>query len=171
MTNIVQIRVGKYKTGIIGLDDALKEIAEGNRHLTDQEIGTLLLEKLSRKNYIPSKAADLYQVSFLKEYKKFIGLPVSDNPFPGLEIKVLGAGCPSCDQLEQNLMALIEEIGIEADLEHIRDFKRISQYGVMALPAVVINGQVKVLGSVPSKAKLKEFILEVQTAIKPETSP
>ncbi len=68
-------------------------------------------------------------------------------------------------------MALIEEIGIEADLEHIRDFKRISQYGVMALPAVVINGQVKVLGSVPSKAKLKEFILEVQTAIKPETSP
>ncbi len=166
MTKVVQIRVGKHKTGIVGLEDALKEITENNQSYTDSEIGTWLIEKLSKKNYIQPKVVDLYMDAFVREYKKFIGEPVHEEQFTGLEIKVLGAGCPSCDQLEQNLMALIEELEIEADLEHIRDFKRISQYGVMALPAVVINGKIKALGSVPSKAKLKEFVLEAQTNIK-----
>ncbi len=170
MTKVVQIKVGKHITGIIGLDEALNKIAEGGQTLTDQEIGTSLFKILSKKNYIPSTVVDLYKAAFLREYKIFIGEPVLDEPLAGIEIKVLGAGCPSCDQLEQDLMALLEKTNIEADLEHIRDFKRISQYGVMALPAVVINGKVKALGSVPSKAKLKDFVLEAQADIKKKMS-
>ena len=63
-------------------------------------------------------------------------------------------------------MGLIEELGVQADLEHIRDVKKFSQYGVMGTPAIVINDKVKVVGSVPSKARLKEFIREVQTDLK-----
>ena len=115
-----------------------------------------MVEKLSKKNYIPSNITDLYESAFLREYKKFIGEPIPEIPIEGIEIKVLGAGCPSCDRLEQDLMMVIEEIGIEADLEHVRDFKEISKYGIMGSPALVINGKVKAVGSI-AKARLKDF--------------
>jgi len=171
MSNVVQIKVGKHNTGIIGLDDALEEVVDSVQPLTDQGIETALLKLLSKKNYIPSTVVDLYKAAFLREYKKFIGEPVLSEPLAGIEIKVLGAGCPSCDQLEQNVMSVLEEIKIEANLEHIRDFKRISQYGVMALPSVVINGTVKALGMVPSKAQLKVLIQEAQSNLKKKQSP
>ncbi len=158
MTKVVQIRVGKHQTGVIGLEEALKDVREECHNCPEQTIGATMVKKLSEKNYIPPNVTKLYESAFLREYKKFIGESVPDIPVDGIEIKVLGAGCPTCDRLEQDLMGLIEELGIQVDLEHIRDVKKISQYGVMGAPAIVINGKVKSVGSVPSKAQLKEFI-------------
>ncbi len=62
-------------------------------------------------------------------------------------------------------MVVIEDLGIEADLEHVRDFKEISKYGVMGSPALVINGKVKAVGSVSAKSRLKEFIQEAQVQL------
>ncbi|WP_300456195.1 thioredoxin family protein [Desulfobacula sp.] len=101
---------------------------------------------MSKKNHIPSTVVDLYTYAFVRKYKKFIGEPIPELPIDGIEIKVLGAGCPSCDRLEQDLMILIEETGVEVPLEHVRDFKEISKYGVMGSPALVINGKVKAVG-------------------------
>ena len=162
MTKVVQIRVDKHRTGVVGLEEAMKEVREEYHNCSDQKIGEIMVEKLSKKNYIPSTVENLYESALLREYKKFIGEPLPKIPVNGIEIKILGAGCPTCDRLEQDLMGLIEELGVQADLEHIRDVKKISQYGVMGTPAIVINDEVKVVGSVPSKARLKEFILEVQ---------
>ena len=86
-------------------------------------------------------------------------------PVDGIDIKVLGAGCPACDRLEQNLMLLIEKMGLEASIEHVRDFKEISQYGVMGSPALVVNGKIKAVGSVASRARLKAFIQEAQVQL------
>lgn len=165
MTRVFQIKVGKHQTGIIGLDDALKETAKESQGFSDEKIGALMVEKLSKKNYIPSSVIPLYESAFLREYKKFKGEPVPDTPLENVEIKILGAGCPNCDRLEQDLMILIAETGIEADLEHIRDIREISRYGVMGSPALVINGKVKAVGSVPSKARLRELILEADAEI------
>jgi len=162
MTKVVQIRVGKHRTGVVGLEEAMKDVREECHNCSDQKIGEIMVEKLSKKNYIPSTDENLYESALLREYKKFIGEPVPKIPVNGIEIKILGAGCPTCDRLEQDLMGLIEELDVQANLEHIRDIKKISQYGVMGTPAIVINDKVKVVGSVPSKARLKEFILEVQ---------
>jgi len=85
---------------------------------------------------------------------------IPELPIEGIEIKVLGAGCSSCDRLEKELMMLIEETGIEVNLEHIRDFKEISKYGVMGSPALVINGKVKAVGSI-SKARLKVWFFSI----------
>jgi len=164
MAKVFQIKVGKHQTGIIGLDEVLKEISMKAQSLDDQAIGAILMEKLSKKNYIPSTVVDLYTSAFIREYKKFIGEPIPELPIEGIEIKVLGAGCPSCDRLEQDLMMLIEETGIDADLEHVRDFKEISKYGVMGAPALVINGKVKAVGPI-SKARLKDFIIEAQVQL------
>lgn len=165
MEKIFQIRIGKHQTGIIGLEEALKEMSEEKQILSDQNIGTRMVEKLSKKNYIPSTVIDAYESAFLREYKKFIGEPVPKISVEGIEIKVLGAGCPTCDRLEQNLMLLIEEMGLEASIEHVRDLKEISQYGVMGSPALVVNGEIKAVGSVPSRARLKEFIQEAQVRL------
>ncbi|MCP3871569.1 MAG: thioredoxin family protein [Desulfobacteraceae bacterium] len=166
MTKIVQIRVGTYRTGVVGLEEAMRYVKGQCQNWPDQKIGTIMMEKLSKKNYIPSTVATLYEAAFLREYKKFIGEPVPKIPVNGIEIKVLGAGCPTCDRLEQDLMGVIEELGVQADLEHIRDIKKISQYKVMGVPAIVINDKVKMVGSVPSRAQLKELILKVQTDLK-----
>jgi len=166
MVQVRQIKIGKHQTGIVGLDEALKETAEECRGFSDEKIGAVMVGKLSGKNYIPSTVISLYASAFLREYKKFTGEAVQDAPLENVEIKILGQGCPNCDRLEQDLMILIAETGIEADLEHIRDIREIGQYGVMGSPALVINGKVKAVGSVPSKAKLREMILEADAEIK-----
>jgi len=166
MVKVFQIRIGKHQTGIIGLEEALKEMSEEKQILSDQNIGTRMVEKLSKKNYIPSTVVDAYESAFLREYKKFIGEPVPKIPVDGIEIKVLGAGCPTCDRLEQNLMLLIKGMGVKASIEHVRDLKEISQYGVMGSPALVINDKVKAVGSVPSNTRIKDFIREAQADLK-----
>lgn len=170
MTRVFQIKVGKHQTGIIGFEAVLKEMAIESQGCSDQEIAARMLEKLSKINYIPSTVTPLYELAFVLEYKKFMGEPISEIPVQGVEIKVLGAGCPTCDRLEQDLMALLEEEGVQADLEHIRDIQKISQYGVMGSPALVINGRVKAVGTVPSKARLKTFIREAQADLNQPSS-
>ena len=166
MQSVTQIKVGKHKTGIVGFDDALEEAARDSQLGSDQEIAAAMIKKLSQKNYIPSEAHDEYIKAFIREYKKFIGEPMAEEPLEHIEIKVLGAGCPNCDKLEMDLMELIEVLGITADLEHIRDIKEIARYGVMGSPALIINRKIKAVGSVPSKSKLKEFISQAGFELK-----
>jgi small redox-active disulfide protein 2 len=85
-------------------------------------------------------------------------MPVSEEAGEGVDIKVLGQGCPQCDRLEQELMAIISETGIPAMIEHVRDVEEIAQFGLMRVPALVINGKIKASGSVPPKAKMKDWI-------------
>lgn len=157
---ITRINVGGHAAGIIGLGPILEEVAKEFKSRTDDEIKAELLNRLSLKNYINSRTKDMYGHAFLREYKKFIGEPFEDTEAGGLEIKVLGPGCPRCEKLEQDLMAMMAELNIAADLEHVRDPIEIANYGVMGSPGLIINGEVKAVGSVPPKNKLKEWLLE-----------
>ena len=158
MPKITQIRIGKHNTGIVGLDSILTEAAGQGMDVQEDDIGKFLIEKASKQNYIPSNATHLYEAALVREYKKHMGQPVESIPMEGIQIKVLGAGCPSCDRLEQEMMAVIEKAGVEAQLEHVRDFREISSYGVMGSPALVINGRVAAVGSIPSRSKLLTLI-------------
>ena len=157
---VTRINVGGHATGIIGLGPILEEVAKEFKSRTDDEIKAELLNRLSRKNYINSRTKDMYGHAFLREYKKFVGEPFEDTEAGGLEIKVLGPGCPRCEKLEQDLMAMMAELNIAADLEHVRDPIDIANYGVMGSPGLIINGKVKAVGSVPPSKKLKEWLLE-----------
>jgi small redox-active disulfide protein 2 len=75
-----------------------------------------------------------------------------------MDIKILGAGCANCNKLEQMVLEVLKNLNEEADVEHVKDFKDIASYGVMMTPALVINGQVKHTGMLPSKDKLKNII-------------
>jgi hypothetical protein len=163
---VTRINVGGHATGIIGLQPILEEVAKQFKGRTDDEIKTDLLKRLSIKNYISSRTRGMYGQAFLREYKKFVGEPFEDTETGRLEIKVLGPGCPRCEKLEQDLMTMMAELNIAADLEHVRNPLEIASYGVMGSPALIINGQVKVVGSVPPAKKLKEWLM---AAAKPST--
>ncbi len=158
--DVSQIRVGKHPSGIIGLKAVLEEVANECRGKTDDEIKEQLLQRLSKKNYISNNAREIYGQAFLREYKKFVGEPFEETKADGLEVKVLGPGCSRCEKLEQDLMAMMAELNINASLEHVRDPIEIASYGVMGTPGLIINGEVKAVGSVPSPKRLKEWLME-----------
>ncbi|MCK5078498.1 MAG: TM0996/MTH895 family glutaredoxin-like protein [Bacteroidales bacterium] len=75
-----------------------------------------------------------------------------------MNIKVLGTGCPKCNSLEKLTRKAVKESGINADIEKVDDIMKIMEYGIMKTPALVINGEVKISGRLPSEKELKEFL-------------
>ena len=156
--DVTQISVGGHRAGIIGLKSVLEAVAREFAGQPDEEIKAELMTRLGRSNYIASSAKAEYEAAFFREFKKFVGQPIPEDPNGPLQIKVLGQGCPSCDKLEQDLMAVMAELNLPADLDHVRDVKEIACYGVMGNPALVINGKVVAAGRVPSRSQLKEWL-------------
>jgi len=68
-----------------------------------------------------------------------------------MNIKVLGPGCAKCNEVEKIMAEAAAAAGINASIEKISDFQQIAQHGVFSTPAVVVDGQVKCVGKVPSK--------------------
>ena len=74
------------------------------------------------------------------------------------EVKVLGPGCPKCKQLMKNVEQAVAESGAECDVEKITDMLKMSEYGVMMTPALVVDGEVKSVGKVLSAEDIKPFL-------------
>ncbi len=158
--DILQIKVDKHNVGIKGLENVLKEMAGDYAERSDDEVVIELLNRLSKKNYIPGSAKKNYGKAFLREFKKFIGKPCEEEAPEGMVIKVLGPGCNQCDRLEREVIAVLSEMSLSADVEHVRDIKEIGTYGVLGTPGLIINGKVVSVGKVPPKAKLKKWFGE-----------
>ncbi|MDA8417983.1 MAG: thioredoxin family protein [Desulfobacteraceae bacterium] len=75
-----------------------------------------------------------------------------------MEIKVLGPGCPKCKEAEALMSEAVREAGTEATVVKVTDFQQIASLGVFSTPAVVIDGQVKCVGRVPSREEAKAWV-------------
>jgi small redox-active disulfide protein 2 len=75
-----------------------------------------------------------------------------------MEIKILGPGCPKCELTEKVVREAVAESGVKADIEKVKDVMQIAKFGVFMTPAVVVNGEVKVVGKVPAKEEVKKWI-------------
>ena len=75
-----------------------------------------------------------------------------------MDIKVLGPGCPKCQQTEKIVKDTIAESGVEASVEKVTDVMEIAGYGVFGTPAVVIDGEVKSVGKIPKKEEIFGWI-------------
>jgi len=75
-----------------------------------------------------------------------------------MEIKVLGPGCPKCQQTEKIVKEAVAASGIEARVEKVTDTMQIAAYGVFGTPAVVVDGEVKSVGKLPSKQDVAAWI-------------
>ena len=74
------------------------------------------------------------------------------------KLQILGTGCASCEKLAEMTELAAQELGIEFNLEKVSDIDEITAFGVMSTPALVVNGDVKVSGRLPSAAEIKEMI-------------
>jgi small redox-active disulfide protein 2 len=156
--DLTQISVGRFRVGITGLQAAIEEV-KNLQGWPETEIAAALFDKLKVRNYIPNQAREEYKQAFLREYKRAIGEPVTEDQ-GGLVVKILGPGCPSCDRLEQTVMAVLAELDLPADIEHIRDLKEILALGIFGTPALLINNDLRATGLVPSRDRLKNWLQE-----------
>lgn len=74
-----------------------------------------------------------------------------------MNIKILGSGCPNCILLYNSVVSACRELGIDAIIEKVTEYKDISKYGVMSTPALVIDEKVVGIGRLKYK-KVKEYI-------------
>ena len=74
------------------------------------------------------------------------------------QLKVLGPGCSRCEQLTQSAKAAAEDLGLEYELEKVTDLDRFIDYGLLMTPGLVVDGELKVQGQVPSIEELKNLL-------------
>jgi len=74
------------------------------------------------------------------------------------KIQILGTGCPKCKKLAQHAQAAADELGLDYELEKVTDVNEIMKFGVMMTPALAVDGQVKVVGKVPSPDQIKSML-------------
>ncbi len=74
------------------------------------------------------------------------------------KIQILGTGCAKCKKLAENAEAAAKELGIEYELEKVTDINEIIKMGVVMTPAMVVDGEVKIVGKAPSPDEIKESL-------------
>ena len=75
-----------------------------------------------------------------------------------MKIKVLGPGCAKCHQLEQTTQEVVRELGIDAEIEYVKDIKKIMEYPILTTPGLVIDEKLVCSGRVPSTAEVTTYI-------------
>ena len=74
------------------------------------------------------------------------------------KIQIFGTGCPKCKKLAENAEAAMKELEIEFEIEKVSDINEMIKFGVMMTPALVVDGEVKAVGKVPSPEEIKQML-------------
>ena len=75
------------------------------------------------------------------------------------KIQVLGMGCAKCNKLKENAKAAAQQLGMEYEIEEIKDINVIAGLGVMLTPALVIDGQVKSAGKLLTVDEIRDMLI------------
>ena len=76
-------------------------------------------------------------------------------------IKVLGSGCKNCHDLFEASKAAVKNMGLTIEVEYVTDMEKIMEYGVMSMPALVVNEKVVSLGKVLKAADVEKLLRKV----------
>lgn len=80
-------------------------------------------------------------------------------------IQVLGSGCPTCKKLFERTQQVVEELGLNIEVEYITDIQKIVEMGVMSSPVLAIDDKPVMSGSLPEVEKIKEIISSHTTKV------
>ncbi len=75
-----------------------------------------------------------------------------------MKIEILGTGCPKCKATEKIVKQVVEELGKEVEVVKVEDLQEIIDRGVMMTPAVIVDGEVRIVGHVPSADEIKKLL-------------
>lgn len=73
-------------------------------------------------------------------------------------IKVLGAGCKTCHAQYENAKAAVTAMGLSVEVEYITDMEKVMEYGVMSMPAIVVNDKVVSMGKLLNAAEVEKLL-------------
>ncbi len=76
-------------------------------------------------------------------------------------VKVLGAGCKACKTMFENAKTAAAALGLDIEVEYITDMRVVARYGVMSMPALVINERVVSMGKTLKAAEIETMLKEV----------
>ena len=74
------------------------------------------------------------------------------------KLQILGTGCPKCRKLAQNAEAAAKALGQDYELQKVTDINEIMKFGVVMTPALAVDGEVKVVGKVPSAKEIEALL-------------
>lgn len=77
-----------------------------------------------------------------------------------MRIQILGTGCPKCRALASNTEKAVKELGIDAEVEKVTGIQDILKYEILMMPGLVIDGEIKAAGRVPSTDEIKELLAQ-----------
>jgi len=163
--NIIQLRINNNLVGIAGLEGIMEAMAKDFSACSDEEIKREILLRAAKHNYIPRRAEDAYGIALIREFRRFIGQEVEEEPPDRLQIVVLGPGCARCFQLERNVRESLAELQLPGELIHVDDLRAIARYGVMGTPALIINGKVVSVGTTPQRQQIKEWLRAAENSM------
>lgn len=75
-----------------------------------------------------------------------------------MNVKVLGGGCSKCETLLANTKEAVANVGVEAEVEYITDFSVIASYGIMSIPAIIVDEKIVSMGKVLKTSEIEELI-------------
>ena len=75
-----------------------------------------------------------------------------------MEIKVLGSGCAKCKTTYEMIEKIVKENQLDATLSKVEDIVELLNYGIMTTPAIVVDGEVKLKGQVPTESEIKKIL-------------
>ena len=75
-----------------------------------------------------------------------------------MKIEILGPGCPNCKKLYENVHEALKTAGKDAEVIKVEDIRKITEYGIMMTPGLVVDGEVKSVGKVLSAGEIKTII-------------
>ncbi len=78
-------------------------------------------------------------------------------------VKILGSGCARCNRLEGATVKALQELGMETEVDHVREYDQIMAYGVISLPALVVDGAVVSAGKVLTVQEARQILSEKLT--------
>jgi small redox-active disulfide protein 2 len=163
-SDIVQVSMGDRAVGIVGLKKVMTDLAATAAGKTDDEYRELLYRGIAGQNYIPPKMVEEYKDALLRAFKAFTGEAAEEAPAGGVRIQVLGPGCHNCDRMEQDVREVLAELKMPGDLTHVTDPAEIAKYGLMGVPALVINGRIVCVGTLPHRNRIKQWLMDVKAS-------
>jgi small redox-active disulfide protein 2 len=163
-SDIVQISMGDRSIGIVGLKKVMTDLSETAAGKTDDERREILYQGIAGQNYIPPKMVDQYKDALLRAFKVFTGEAAEQTPAGGVRIQVLGPGCFNCDKIEKDVREVLAELKIPGDLSHVTEPVEIAKFGVLGVPALVINGRIVCVGTVPDRNRIKQWLMDLKAS-------
>jgi small redox-active disulfide protein 2 len=162
MEDIKKIKVGGIPIGVRGIDQVIADMKAEFSNRSDSEVASEMLTRLETRNYIAASARDDYAAAFVREFRKALGQPYEAEAAEGLEVKIIGPGCPRCDQLYERVAKVMSELNLAADLEKVKDAKEITATGVLVTPSLMINGKIISTGKVPNEKEISRWLTDIK---------